>query len=66
MLLLLLSGGGPLFTITLNGGVFNKPPWNVIAWNGPGTSGFIFPMEIVCVEAEVIFTVEMEGEVPVC
>lgn len=48
------------------GGSFNSQAWNVIAWNGPGSSGFVFPAEIICMEAEVVFTVELEGEVPVC
>jgi hypothetical protein len=47
-------------------GSFNGTAWNVIAWNGPGTSGFVLPAEIICVDAEVINTVEIEGEVPVC
>lgn len=48
------------------GGAFNTSTWSVTVWNGPGSSGFIFPAEVVCVEAEVVFTIELEGEVPVC
>jgi hypothetical protein len=48
------------------GGSLNSQAWNVIAWNGPGASGFILPAEVVCIEAEVVFEVEIEGEVPVC
>jgi len=48
------------------GGGVNTTSWNEIAWNGPGTSGFILPAEVICIEAEVINTVEIEGEVPIC
>jgi hypothetical protein len=48
------------------GGGFNSSAWNVVIWNGPGTQGFIFPAEIVCIEAEAIYTIELEGEVPIC
>jgi hypothetical protein len=47
-------------------GSFNGAAWNVVVWNGPGTQGSIFPAEVVCVDAEAIFTVELEGAVPVC
>jgi len=47
-------------------GSFNVSAWNVIAWNGPGTSGFVLPAEVICIEAAVINTVEIEGEVPIC
>jgi len=47
-------------------GSYNGAAWNVIAWNGPGTSGFILPAETICIEAEAVFTIEIEGEVPVC
>jgi hypothetical protein len=45
---------------------WNTTPWNMVPWNGPGSFDFIFPVEVVCVEAEAVFTVEIEGEVPVC
>jgi hypothetical protein len=48
------------------GGGFNTSSWNTATWNGPGTSGFILPAEIICIEAEVINLIEIEGEVPVC
>lgn len=47
-------------------GAYNSTAWNVIVWNGPGTSGFILPAEVICIEAEVVYTIELEGEVPVC
>jgi hypothetical protein len=47
-------------------GSFNGSTWNAITWNGPGSSGFVMPAEIICIEAEVISMVEIEGEVPVC
>lgn len=48
------------------GGSFNSQSWNVTTWNGPGSSGFIMPAEVICLEAEVVFEIEIEGEVPVC
>jgi hypothetical protein len=48
------------------GGSINSQAWNMIAWNGPGTSSFIMPAEVICLEAEAVFTIELEGEVPVC
>jgi len=46
---------------------WNTTPWNTVPWNGPGSFDFIFvPGETVCVEAEAVFTVELEGETPVC
>jgi hypothetical protein len=45
---------------------WNVNPWNTEPWNGPGSFDFVMPAEIICVEAEVINTIEIEGEVPVC
>jgi hypothetical protein len=45
---------------------WNTTPWNTVPWNGPGSFDFIMPAEIICIEGEAVYTVELEGEVPVC